>query len=118
MSTSSNGFRGPAVRLGDLMKMRSVDSTGQRLDHVKDVRLEHRDGGWVVTHIVVGRAAVAERLGFLHGVVERPVLLARLMRRIARHSRIVPWDKVALTKEGIVEVTVPWDELPQPEAYR
>ena len=105
------------MRLSELTKMRSVDSDGRPLDHVKDVRLVERDGGWVVTDLVVGRAAVAERLGFVHGVVDRPVLLARVMRRLARHARVVPWDQVTID-EGIVHVGVPRDALGRPEGQR
>lgn len=104
------------MRLSELMKMRSVDSSGEALGHVKDVRLEERAGGWVVTDVVVGRAAVAERLGFIHGVVERPVVLARLMGRLARRARIVPWDKVRQVGDGVLQVAARRDELPHPEA--
>ena len=118
MTTSSAGFRERVVRLSELMNLRAVDSTGASLDRVKDVRLERRGGDWVVTDLVVGRASVAERLGFVHGVVERPVVLARLMKRVARHGRVVPWDAATLGDDGIVRVSVARDALARPEGYR
>lgn len=103
------------MRLSELMSLRTLDSEGVPLDHVKDVRLEQRDGEWVVTHLVVGRAAVAERLGFIHGVVDRPVLLAHVLRRIARRARVVPWELVSFGGDGTVHVSAERDDLDSPE---
>lgn len=105
------------MRLSELMKMRAVDSTGRSMDHVKDVRLEQRDGGWVVTDLVVGRGAFAERLGFIHGIVERPVLLARLLGYIGRHVRVVPWERARFADDGVVHVDARRDDLKRPEGY-
>ncbi len=90
------------MRLSELQRLRAVDEGGGELAHVKDVRLERQGRYWVVTHVVVGRAAVAERLGFLHGEVERPALLARIMRRVARHARVVTWQDVTLEDDRII----------------
>lgn len=106
------------MRLSELMKLHAVDSEGELLDHVRDVRLEDRDDGWVVTHVVVGRAAVAQRLGFIHGAVERPALLAWAMRRSTRHARVVPWEKVTLGDGDAVHVGARRAELDRPEGYR
>ncbi|MDQ4125392.1 MAG: hypothetical protein M3134_07325 [Actinomycetota bacterium] len=99
------------------MKLRAFDACGEPLDHVRDVRLEWREGEWIVTDLVVGSGAFAERLGFVHGAVERPLLLARLMRWLGRHARIVPWDCVVSLDER-VDVDALRDDLPRPEGYR
>ncbi len=105
------------MRLSDLLSLRAFDRNGNPLDHVKDVRLQWIDGEWVVTDLVVGRGALAERLGFVHGAVERPFLLARLMRRLGRHARVVPWERV--TSVGArVDVDAARDELAPPEGHR
>lgn len=98
--------------------MSAVDADGRSLGGLKDVRLEERDEGWVVTHAIFGRAAVAERLGFIHGVVERPALLARILRRLALHTRVVPWDELKVTGEGVVRTASARGELERPEGYR
>lgn len=102
------------MRLSDLLKLEAVDLDGRSLDHVRDVRLEQRGDAWTVTHVVVGRAAVAERLGFIHGVVERPVAIAAVMRRIGRHARVVPWSQVSL-EDGRLHVDARKDGLGRPE---
>lgn len=104
------------MRLSDLLRLRAFDAAGEPLDHVRDVRFECRDGDWVASDLVVGRGALAERLGFVHGAVERPLLLARLMRRLGRHARVVPWDRVASIGER-VDVDARRDELSRPEGY-
>ncbi len=102
------------MRLSELQRYRAVDVAGRPLDHIKDVRLEQQGEEWVVTDLIVGRAAFAERLGFIHGVVERPVLLARLMRWVARHARVVPWEDVRLEQDRVV-VASQRGELLRPE---
>ncbi len=106
------------MRLSELLNSRAVDSTGAPLDRAKDVRLEQRDGEWVVTALVVGRGGFAERLGFIRGVVDGPVLLARLMRHVGRHARVAPWDAVTLGDDGVVHVSVARDALAHPEDDR
>lgn len=105
------------MRLSDLMKMECFDVDGRPLHEVKDVRLEERAEGWVVTHVVVGRAAFAERLGFVHGVVDKPALLAWIMKRVGRHARVAPWDRVSVGDDGI-ELALRRDDLERPEGSR
>ncbi len=102
------------MRLSELSRFRCEDAEGQPLGRVKDVRLERQGDAWVVTGILVG-GAVAERLGFLHGGVERPVLLARLVRHFARHARVIPWDRTILHDDHIT-ADAHGDDLPRPEA--
>lgn len=106
------------MRLSDLTKMRCVDENGDDLGRVKDVAVEEREGAWIATTLIVGRGGFAERLGFMHGVVEKPVVLARLMEWVERHARVVPWDKVRLREDRVVSVLGRRDELERPEAYR
>lgn len=104
------------MRLSELQRYRAFDVDGQPLDHVKDVRLQRDGDMWVVTDVVLGRGAVAQRLGFIHGVVERPLLLARLMKWIGRHARAAPWDAVTLHADRVLVVDLPRNQLRVPEA--
>lgn len=105
------------MRLTELMRMPTEHLNGTSFGGVKDLRLERRNDDWVITHIVVGRGALAERLGFIHGVVERPALLARLMRRLGRRARVVPWDDVQV-ENGVVRISGSPDQFGRPEGYR
>ncbi len=104
------------MRLSELLRYRAFDVNGESLDHVKDVRLRREGQGWVVTHVVVGRTGIAQRLGFMPGVVERPALLARLMKWIGRHAWAARWEDVTLQPERVILVDVPRRDLPPPEA--
>ena len=101
------------MRLSELMSMKTFDVQGKPIDHVKDVRLEKKGEHWEVTALIVGRGAFAERLGFLHGVVERPALLARLMGWFERHARVAPWENIRLS-DGQVLIDTSEQELPRP----
>ncbi len=103
------------MRLSDLFKLEAFDSSGASLGHVRDVRLEQHDDSWQVVALIVGPAGVAERLGFAHGVVERPVILAKVMHWIGRHARVVPWDKVTVQR-GVISVDATRQELATPRS--
>jgi sporulation protein YlmC with PRC-barrel domain len=89
------------VRLSDLLRLDVVDGDGESLGKVRDLSMQYRDGEWVTSAILVRGSGVTQRLGFIHGVVERPAPIARLMRRIGRHAVVVPWEQVDLTATGI-----------------
>lgn len=105
------------MRLSDLLELEVFDSAGARLGRVKDVRFERRGDAWEVVELVVGTAGVAERLGFAYGVVERPAVLAAIMRWVARHARVVPWDKVTL-HVGMISVEATREDLRHPPGRR
>ncbi len=98
------------MRLSELQRVPIVDRSGGALDHVRDIRLEMRDGRWVTTEVTLGAGAIAHRLGFLHGIVERPVLLAKLMKWLGRRALAVEWSELEI--EGIrIRVTTSKDHL-------
>jgi sporulation protein YlmC with PRC-barrel domain len=98
------------VRLSDLLDRDVRSDDGHDLGRVNDVRFERVGAEWRVSALIVGTAAFAERLGFAHGVVQRPVLLARAMRWVARHARVVPWEAAKKRDDHLV-VTAQVDEL-------
>lgn len=103
------------MRLSDLLKLEAFDASGRSLGRVKDVRLERREDAWEVTALIVGTSGVAERLGFAYGVVERPAALASVMRWLARHARIAPWERVTV-HHGVLTVDGTRDDLEHPRS--
>jgi hypothetical protein len=89
------------MRLGELLHSTVVDATGTAVGAVDDVRLV-QDGPLVdgfghalrVDGLVVGRGALAVRLGYHRHAVKGPVLLKALFRTLERRARYVPWDRV------------------------
>jgi hypothetical protein len=89
------------MNLSDLLGGTVVTAEGDLLGEVSDVRLV-QDGPLLagivqalrVDGVLVGRTSLAERLGFVHGGVQRPALLARLLRALSGQPRLVAWDDV------------------------
>ena len=96
-----------------------VDVDGASVGLVRDVRLTRDADTWSATGLVVGRRLLSERLGYAHGVVAGPALLAWWLRRRHSHLRWVPWDLVSAVDEGEVRLSCRRDELePVLEARR
>ena len=89
------------MRLSELLGVEVVDQDGNVLGEVHDVRLREdepgagRDGRFVIGALVLGVGSLGGRLGYAHGAVEGPWVLARRLRRLSRHARCVPWQHVA-----------------------
>jgi sporulation protein YlmC with PRC-barrel domain len=103
------------MRLSDLLDRDVRTHEGDDLGRVQDVRFERVGGEWHLSALIVGTAAFAERLGFAYGIVERPARLARAMRWVARHARVVPWDAVE-PRDGRLVVKARRDDLARPGA--
>jgi hypothetical protein len=89
------------MNLSDLLGCAVVDADGTTLGEVSDVRLV-QDGPLLagitaalrVDALLIGRSSLAERLGYVHGGVTRPALLARALRAVAGRARLVEWESV------------------------
>ena len=111
-----------AMRLSDLLGTEVVDSLGQSVGRVHDVRLV-QDGplqpnmmaALRLAGLVVGSGAVAGRLGYDRGEVQGPWLIATVARRLAARARYVPWEQVAERGATIV-LSVPAGALRPPAA--
>jgi PRC-barrel domain protein len=109
------------MRLSDLLGCDVFDASGTSLGRVSDVRLV-QDGpllagitaAFRVDAIVFGRFSLAERLGYLHGGVDRPVVLAWLLRRVARRTHLLAWEAVDEWDEASRRVTLRPDVTPEP----
>jgi hypothetical protein len=89
------------MRLSDLLRCEVVDEDGDRLGRVSDVRLVQdgpiRAGVQAelrVDALVVGRAGLAERLGYVKNRVRGPWLLRAPFTALERRARIVPAEEV------------------------
>jgi hypothetical protein len=101
------------VRLSDLLRCEVVDEDGDRLGRVSDVRLVQdgplRAGVQAevrVDALIVGRAGLAERLGFVKNRVRGPWLLRAPFVALERRARVVPAEEVASwdLSDGVVQV--------------
>jgi hypothetical protein len=94
--------------MSDLIGAYVVDADGQRLGKVTDVRLV-QDGPYIegfgnalrVDGLVVGRAGIADRLGYVRGGVRGPWLLRRLASALEGKAWLVPWTEVTAGEAGL-----------------
>lgn len=95
------------MRVSDLLKLEAVDASGERLGHIHDVRFTSVTGGpvgWTAASLIVGRGGFAARLGYAHGAVTRPRLLAAVLAWLTRHALEIPWEHVADVRDDRVVV--------------
>lgn len=95
------------MRVSDLLKLEAVDTSGERLGHVHDVRFTSVGGGavgWTAASLIVGRGGFAARLGYAHGAVTHPRLLAAALAWLTRHALEIPWQHVTEVREDRVVV--------------
>lgn len=89
------------MRLSDLLHCTVHDADGTVIGRVSDLRLV-QDGPVVgglqaairVDALVVGRAGLAERLGYVRSRVNGPWMLKVLFSHIERRARIVPAHEI------------------------
>jgi len=106
------------MRLGELLGKPVVTADGKRVGRVHDVRLV-ADGPKLgfgpalrVDGLVVGRGAVAIRLGYQRHGVRGPFIMGRLIRTLEGHARYVRWSEVAERGDEI-RLRARIDELPR-----
>jgi hypothetical protein len=105
--------------MGELLRSHVVDAGGRRVGSVHDVRLV-QDGpdrgrfgaGLRVDGLVVGKGALAIRLGYHRAGVRGPFLLGRLFRALEGRARYVPWERVASHDGGELRLDCAIDQLP------
>lgn len=102
----AEGFR--HRRLDDLLQMPVSDTEGRGLGGVLDVRLQGRSpDGLLVTAVVVGHARPGALLGYDRSQEQGPWLVARPVRWLLRHSRLVEWSAVEEVdwEDGVLTVS-------------
>jgi hypothetical protein len=101
------------MRLSDILECEIVDTHGEPIGRVHDVRLI-REGppqgmfgpSYQVAGLVVGGAAVGTRLGFDRTSVKGPWPLKKLFTRARRKPQYVDWGAVESVGEGLVRLKV------------
>ena len=90
------------VRASELLRRQVVGEDGDALGRVSDVRIVHdrTSGSYRIDAIVVGRAGLAERLGFVRAAVTGPWLVRLLFTRLERHARVVEVHDVVAWDDG------------------
>ena len=104
------------MRASDLLGADVRDRDGRDLGHVRDLRLrQDAPGEWNVVGCIVGRGAVAERLGYAYGTATGPWLLSRIMGVVGRRMRYVSWTQVARIDGRVLHLDVRGEELRHPD---
>ena len=111
------------MKLSELLHSDVFDADGRNLGSVDDV-LFVQDGPYVegfgaalrVAGLVVGRGAIAVRLGYHRAAVSGPWLLRRVFGALERRTKYVPWEDVTDWDGERVTVGVRGDELAPPDA--
>jgi sporulation protein YlmC with PRC-barrel domain len=100
------------VRIGELLHSRVVDVGGRSVGRVHDVRLVREGERLRVDGLVVGKGALAIRLGYHRAGVQGPFLLGRIFRAIEGRARYVPWERVADRSGDHLRLSCSTDDLP------
>jgi hypothetical protein len=105
--------------MGELLQSHVVDAGGRRVGSVHDVRLV-QDGpergrfgrALRVDGLVVGKGALAIRLGYHRAGVRGPFLLGRIFRWLEGRAHYVPWDRIADRSDDEIRLSCSIDDLP------
>jgi sporulation protein YlmC with PRC-barrel domain len=104
------------MRLTHLLGSEVVTLEGRQLGQVHDVHLV-QDGPPLGTFgaalrldaMLVGPGSLGARLGYSHGHVHAPLLIAATLHRTRRDAIQVPWSAVRAVREGSLVVQAPRD---------
>lgn len=108
------------LRMAELSGSALIDSSGQQVAVVHDLRLV-QDGplhegtaraGYRVRGLVVGGGTLGLFLGYGGREVAGPALLRVPLARLARRARFVDWSLVEDITPGEVRISCRYDELP------
>jgi sporulation protein YlmC with PRC-barrel domain len=114
------------MRLSDLLNKEVVDGNGQRAGHVHDVRIIQDgpvttgfDAALRVHGLVIGRGALANRLGYGRSGARGPWLVRAILE--GRHKpTVVPWNRVRAIEARRIIISGSHDDLerakPLPDA--
>ena len=106
------------MRASELLRLPVVGPGGQPVGQVLDVRLVQDGpllGGYAalaVEGFVIGKHTLWSRLGYDRYEQHGPALLRRLVGRLTRHNRFVPWDQVTLD-DGVIRTQQEPGPIPQ-----
>jgi hypothetical protein len=93
--------------MSDVLGATVLDAAGARLGRVADIRLV-QDGPFIegfgsalrVDALVVGRAGIASRLGYVRSGVRGPWLLRVLAAALEGRALLIPWTDVVPAEDG------------------
>lgn len=108
------------MRLSELLRSRVIDSEGEDLGRVHDVRFVD-DGPLLgdfgsalrVDGLIVGGGSLGIRLGFHRSKVKGPWPLKALLEAATRRSRYITWEDVEACEENVVRLSVAGANLPR-----
>lgn len=87
-----------AFRLGDLAGMAVLDAEGRQVGKVIDARFEPAgDGAQVLRWLLVGRGGAGSLLGYERRADQGPWLIALLLRRWHRNTKVVPVEHATVS---------------------
>ena len=105
------------MRLSELLNKEVFDANGQSAGHVHDVRViqdgpitSSFDAALRVHGLIVGRGALANRLGYGRGAVRGPWLI-RAILEARDNPTFVPWNRVCAIEAGRILITGSRDDL-------
>jgi sporulation protein YlmC with PRC-barrel domain len=107
------------MRLSDLLRADVLDSNGERVGEIHDVRLV-KDGpdqglfgpAYRVQGLIVGAGAFGSRLGYDRGEIKGPFFLKKLFLWFLGDAKFVDWSHVTGMGDHVVRIDVTKDELP------
>jgi sporulation protein YlmC with PRC-barrel domain len=108
------------MRLSELVGRQVVANDGTALGRVVDVRLV-QDGplldsvraAFRVEALIVGRRALAVRLGYGRADIQGPWLLKVLLLRLAQRAHVVPFDDVEAVDDDAIRLKTPAASVPK-----
>lgn len=106
------------MRMSELLGSVVEDASGAEVGRVTDVRLVQdgpllgRAAAFRVSGLVVSPRHTGSFLGYDRGTVRGPWLVERIVTRLHRHARFVPWEDVTSYGDRRVVVGRPRAELP------
>ena len=109
------------MRLSELLRKEVVDANGERAGHVHDVRLLQDgpvtsgfDAALRVHGLIIGRGALANRLGYGRGT-RGPWMIRRVVEG-RQKPMFVPWHRVQAIHDERILITGSRDDLERAEA--
>lgn len=96
------------IHLELLLKKPVLDSTGEAIGRIQEVRAEKQGSQWVVKEYLLGTAALLERLS-AHTIALRILQLFGASKIPGSYS--IPWDKLDLTDPEKPRLLCTLDEL-------
>ncbi|MQA95761.1 MAG: hypothetical protein GEV11_14315 [Streptosporangiales bacterium] len=93
------------LRAGELIGREVTDAAGHALGRVEDLRAERDEAGrYRVCELIVGRRALAGRLGYGETLRIGPPF-SWVLHALRRHEHPIPWEQVAaLDDDGRVRL--------------